>query len=60
MDQASIKDITFLARSEHRIAVLDALQEAPRARHELRELTGASRVTVNRVLDDLEDRGWIA
>lgn len=60
MDQASLEDITFLTRSEHRIAVLDALSEAPRARHELRELTGASRVTVNRILDDLEDRGWVA
>lgn len=59
MDPASIEDITFLARSEHRITVLDAVTEAQRERHELRELTGASRVSINRVLDDLEDRDWI-
>lgn len=59
MDPTRLDDVTFLTRSEHRIAVLDAVAETPRARHELRELTGASRVTVNRILDDLEDRGWI-
>lgn len=59
MDSASLDDVTFLTRSEHRIAVLDAMAEADRGRHELRELTGASRVTVNRILQDFETRGWI-
>lgn len=52
-------DVAFLARSASRVRVLAATAERPRTRHELRELTGASRVTVNRVADDLEDRGWI-
>lgn len=60
MDSASLEDITFLTRSEHRIEVLDAVSDESRTRHELRELTGASRVTVNRILEDLEDRGWLA
>lgn len=55
----SLEDVAFLARSESRTSVLEAITESPRARHELRELTGASRVTVNRILDDLEDRNWI-
>lgn len=59
MDSASLDDVTFLTRSEHRIGILDAVSEKPRGRHELREITGASRVTVNRILDDLEARGWI-
>lgn len=55
----SLENVEFLARSPHRIEVLDAITESPRARHELRELTGASRVTVNRILDDLEERDWL-
>ncbi len=56
---SSLEDVEFLARSESRVEVLEAIADAPRSRHELRELTGASRVTVNRIVDDLEDRGWI-
>lgn len=56
---ASLDDVEFLSRSSSRAQVLDAVTDAPRTRHELRELTGSSRVTVNRILDDLEDRGWI-
>lgn len=59
MDSASLDDVMFLTRSEHRIAVLDALSEEPRGRQELRGITGASRATVNRILDDFEARGWV-
>lgn len=55
----SLEDVAFLARSASRVTVLEAISGSPRARHELREATGASRVTVNRILDDLEARGWI-
>lgn len=56
---SSLDDVEFLSRSSSRIEVLDALGESPRTPHELREVTGASRMTVHRILDDLEDRGWI-
>lgn len=56
---SSLDDVEFLSRSDSRVEVLDAIVDSPRTRHELRELTGASRVTVNRILDDLESRGWI-
>jgi predicted transcriptional regulator len=48
----------FLARSEYRGVVLDALTEDPLTRGELREVTGASQPTLGRVLDDLETRHW--
>lgn len=56
---ASLDYVEFLAGSPNCVEVLDAIAEAPRARHELRELTRASRVTVSRVLSDLEARSWI-
>lgn len=54
-----LEAIEFLARSPHRVEVLGALADAPRTRHELRELADVSRVTIARLLDDLADRGWI-
>lgn len=56
---AALEDIEFLARSPHRIDVLGALAEAPRTRHELKERAEVSRVTISRLLDDLDTRGWI-
>ena len=55
----SLGDIEFLARSEHRVAALDALAERPRSRSELREVTGASSSTVSRMLREFETRRWI-
>lgn len=54
-----LEDIEFLARSSHRVEVLEALADAPRTRHELKERAGVSRVTIKRLVDDLADRGWI-
>lgn len=54
-----LEAVEYLARSPNRVEVLDAIAETPRARHQLRELTGASRVTVSRILTDLEERGWV-
>lgn len=55
----TLDEVRFLARSSSRVEVLAAMAESPQARYELRELSGASRVTVNRILDDLADRGWL-
>jgi predicted transcriptional regulator len=55
----SADDVSFLARSPNRAAVLSALSDAPCDRGELRERVGASRVTVGRITTDLERRGWI-
>lgn len=55
-----LDDIEFLARSEHRVAVLEALAEGPRRRSALREATGASSSTVGRILGDFEERRWVS
>ena len=55
----TLEDIEFLASSQHRVGVLDALIETPRDRRDLRTATGASSPTMGRVLTDLEDRHWI-
>lgn len=51
--------IEFLVGSRNRFHVLESVSERPRARDELRELTGASRVTLSRILSDLESQGWV-
>lgn len=56
---AAVEAVAFLARSEHRVRVLELLAERARTRTELTDATGATRVTLSRVLGDLEDRGWI-
>ena len=55
----STEDIEYLVRSDHRIAVLDALAERAHDRYELRSITGASSPTVGRILAAFEDRRWI-
>lgn len=53
------EEIEFLARSAHRMGVLNTLAEAPCDRDELCRSTGASSPTVGRILSDFEDRRWI-
>lgn len=56
---SSLDAVEFLARSESRVRILDAIHLQPRTRNELKELTDASRFTLSRTLADFEDRGWI-
>lgn len=51
--------ITFLADSPSRVAVLETLQAGPRERNHLQEEIGVSRSTINRILDGLDERGWV-
>jgi len=53
------EEIEFLARSDHRVGVLEALRDGPCVRSELRSTTGASAPTMSRVLGDFEERRWI-
>lgn len=55
----ALDDIAFLANSENRVAILETFVEAPRTRDELRDHVDASRVTVTRILRELEARNWI-
>lgn len=54
-----LADVEFLARSGHRVAVLEALARRPESRADLRAMTGVSRSTVGRLLRAFEDRHWI-
>ncbi|WP_458208116.1 helix-turn-helix transcriptional regulator [Haladaptatus sp. NG-SE-30] len=54
-----LDDIAFLARSPHRVAVLDVLAEGPRTRSEIREVTEISQPTLTRILGGFEDRSWV-
>lgn len=58
MDTA-LDEIAFLANSENRVAVLETLVETPLRRDELRDTVDASRVTIARILRELEARAWI-
>ncbi|WP_128904296.1 helix-turn-helix transcriptional regulator [Halorubrum amylolyticum] len=55
----AIDAVAFLARSKHRVRVLELLTDGPRTREDLAAGTDATRVTLSRILGDLEDRGWI-
>lgn len=54
-----LDEIEFLARSEHRVAVLCALTERPHSRADLRAVTGASSSTIGRMIGEFEDRCWV-
>jgi len=54
----ALDDVAYLSRSANRVAILDALTQGPYSRRRLTELTGASRTTLDRIVNELEDRGW--
>lgn len=56
---SSADEIAFLANSENRVAVLRSLTDGPHSRHVIAEKTDVSRVTLGRILDELETRRWI-
>ncbi|MFC7047244.1 helix-turn-helix transcriptional regulator [Halobacteriaceae archaeon GCM10025711] len=56
---AAIEDIEFLARSPHRVEVLEILTDSPTTRTDLRAATGASPSTVGRIIADFERRRWM-
>jgi len=55
----ALDEVAFLANSENRVAVFEALVEAPRSRDEIRDRIDASRVTVARILRELDERDWV-
>jgi predicted transcriptional regulator len=52
-------ELDFLIRSENRVTVLSLLATRPHSERELVETTEMSKTTVNRILGDFTDRGWI-
>ena len=59
-EDPSLEDIEFLARSAHRVEALRRLREGSVDRDDLRDATGASKATVARLLNEFEDRNWVA
>lgn len=51
--------VSFLAGSSNRVAVLEALASSPMRRDDLLTRIDASRVTCQRILTELEERGWV-
>lgn len=56
---SALAEMEYLSRSDHRLAVLDALRDGPRHRDELREAVGASASTFGRIRNELEERRWL-
>lgn len=54
----ALADVAYLSRSSNRVRILDALTDGPSTRRELAEKTGASRTTLDRIVNELEERGW--
>lgn len=54
-----LEEIEFLARSPHRIEMLDTLAEGPRDRDSIRNCLSASAPTIGRILNDFEARSWV-
>jgi predicted transcriptional regulator len=54
----SLADVAYLSRSANRVRILDALTRGPSARRELAEETDTSRTTLDRIVNELEERGW--
>ncbi|WP_227131173.1 helix-turn-helix transcriptional regulator [Halorubellus salinus] len=55
----ALADVAFLARSANRVRILVALAEAPASRRALADDTGVSRTTLDRIVNEFEDRHWV-
>lgn len=54
----ALEHIAYLARSENRVQILEALSREPYSRRDLVDDTGVSSATVGRVLTELQSLGW--
>lgn len=54
----ALADIAYLARSANRVQILEALATRSATRRELAERTDTTRTTLDRIVNELEDRGW--
>jgi len=54
----ALEDVGYLSRSANRVVILDALTDGAASRRELAEVTGVPRTTLDRIVNELDDRGW--
>lgn len=52
--------VAYLARSANRVRMLDVLSRGAFTRGEVTDRTPASRTTVDRIVNEFQDRGWAA
>jgi predicted transcriptional regulator len=55
----ALEHIAFLSRSVNRVQILQALTNQAATRQELAEHTATSRTTLDRIVNEFEDRGWV-
>lgn len=55
----ALEDVAYLTRSINRIEILAAVADEPRTRSALTAVGDASRTTVDRIVNELEQRGWV-
>lgn len=53
-----LEDIAYLARSKHRVEILYLLSGASYSRGEVEGTTGIARTTIDRIINEFEERGW--
>lgn len=53
-----LEDVAYLARSTNRVRILQALVAAPASPRELRDRTGITKTTCNRIVNEFVDRSW--
>lgn len=51
-------NVAYLARSTNRVEILETLVTGPYTSRELEATTGVSRSTLERILSELQERGW--
>lgn len=54
----ALSDIAYLGRSRNRVEILRAIVSRPYSPRELADATGTARSTLERILTELEERGW--
>jgi predicted transcriptional regulator len=54
----AVADVAFLSRSTNRVRVLGVLADRSITRRELAAVTDVSRTTIDRIVNEFEDRGW--
>lgn len=55
----ALSDIAYLARSRNRVEILGVVSSQPHSPREIAETTGSARSTLERILTELEERGWV-
>ncbi|MEF8841341.1 MAG: MarR family transcriptional regulator [Haloarculaceae archaeon] len=58
LPEAALEDVAYLSRSANRVRILEALADRPHTRRQLMDVTGVSRTTLGRILNELVERGW--